>query len=367
MSDLQLGLIVLGVLVVIGVYAFNRVQERQLQRRIERPPGDPRRPVDPETQSESHASQRLEPHVGIATDAQYGQGDLPRVSIPSNNDAAAADARANVANVVTIDYVCRIDAPEPLPPAMLATLIGEASAIGKPISVRGWDEATQQWSELTRAAPTPVARVAVALQLADRAGATNRVQLSSLRDLVKRVGEQVGAQTDCPEIDDAAQAALDLDRFCAEVDISLGCNVVPANGATLAGTKLRGLLESAGFVPEASGRFVLRTEEGVALVSVEDIEGAALSPERMREGAIAGVVLSMDVPRVPNGTRTFDRMIEIARHLAHALDAAVVDDNRTALTEPGLKLIRQQLRNVHAAMEAHGIPAGSALAFRLFV
>ena len=44
MSDLQLGLIVIGILVVAGVYAFNRFQELQLRRRVEnrfaQPPED---------------------------------------------------------------------------------------------------------------------------------------------------------------------------------------------------------------------------------------------------------------------------------------------------------------------------------------
>ena len=35
MSDLQLGLIVIGVLIVVAVYAFNRYQEQQLRRKVE--------------------------------------------------------------------------------------------------------------------------------------------------------------------------------------------------------------------------------------------------------------------------------------------------------------------------------------------
>ena len=76
--------------------------------------------------------------------------------------------------------------------------------------------------------------------------------------------------------------------------------------------------------------------------------------------------LVLDVPRVPAASRAFERMLEVSHQLAKALDATVVDDNRARLTEAGVKVIRQQLRNVHAAMEAHGIPAGGALASRLF-
>jgi FtsZ-interacting cell division protein ZipA len=111
---------------------------------------------------------------------------------------------------------------------------------------------------------------------------------------------------------------------------------------------------------------VQRSEDGSQLLCAEDIDGGALTAERLRTGTIAGLTLTLDVPRVSGGVRAFERMLELARHLAHALDAVVVDDNRTELTDAGLKLIRQQLKSVHAAMEAHGIPAGGALATRLF-
>jgi hypothetical protein len=43
-----------------------------------------------------------------------------------------------------------------------------------------------------------------------------------------------------------------------------------------------------------------------------------------------------------------------------------VDDNRRALTEQGLASIGRSLERVFHDMEAHGIPAGGALARRLF-
>jgi FtsZ-interacting cell division protein ZipA len=101
-------------------------------------------------------------------------------------------------------------------------------------------------------------------------------------------------------------------------------------------------------------------------MAAESMENEPLSPERLRAAPLAGLVFTLDVPKVPAGARGFDRMMEIGRHLAQALDASVVDDNRAPLTDAGVKMIREQLRGVQAAMDAHGIPAGSALAARLF-
>jgi FtsZ-interacting cell division protein ZipA len=191
------------------------------------------------------------------------------------------------------------------------------------------------------------------------------VQLSSLRDLCHALAASSSGSCRCGDIDQAAHRAAEIDRFCSQVDVSIGCNVVARSGA-LSGTKLRGLLESAGFTLEPSGRFLLRAEDGNPLLLAEDIGGEAFSAERLRAGPVSGVTLAMDVPRVAAGGRVFERMLEIARHLAHALDGVVVDDNRAELSDNGLKVIRAHLKSVHAAMEGQGIPAGSPLALRLF-
>jgi len=192
------------------------------------------------------------------------------------------------------------------------------------------------------------------------------VQLATMRDLVQSLAQRTGAVCECPEIEVAAQDAADLDRFCAQVDISVGCNVLAKTGNGLLGTKVRGLLESAGFGLNADGKFWLRADDGSVLLCAADAKGKPLTAERLRTESIAGLTFSMDVPNVPANARVFDRMFETARHLAQKLDAAVVDDNQVPLTDSGLKVIRQQLRAVQTAMEAHGIAAGSEVAARLF-
>lgn len=382
MSDLQLGLIVVGILVVAGVYAFNRYQELQLRRRVE-----------------SRFAQQPDDVLMQQPPAAAGRGDGERIEpsldpVPVEPPAAAAEARQSERVAYTavdpqpaaapaeaaapaaagaaappdsaIDYVCSIEAAQPIDQGALERFAKAVHAIGKPVSVQGANASGSGWVSLPAGASGGITRVHAALQLADRSGAANRVQLSSLRDLALQFAEQTRAACRCGDIDQAAKTAADLDRFCSQVDVSIGCNVVPRASGALSGTKARGLLESAGFALEPSGRFVLRAEDGSVLLTAEDIEGKPLSLERLRSGSLTGLTLALDVPRVHAGARVFERMIELARHLAHALDARVVDDNRAELTDAGLKVIRQQLKSVHAAMEAQGIPPGGALASRLF-
>lgn len=382
MSELQLGLIVAGILVVSAVYGFNRYQERQFRRRMERKFRE-QRPADvllDAAPARSSAIERVEPHLGSSplepsspkidpgsTNAGEPEGaTVEPAAMPSDAPPPPAVTRTAQSNAVGIDYVCHVDAAEPIAHATLAAFAKSAGMLGKPVQLQGWSIRSNEWVDLPCPNEVPVVRVQAALQLADRSGPVNRVQLSTMRDLVHQLAEQVGVSCDCPDIDAAAQNAVELDRFCAQVDISIGCNLIPNGSAGLSGTKVRGLLESAGFVLEPTGRFVLRADDGAILMSAESMDEEPLSAERLRAAPLAGLVFTMDVPKVAGSARMFDRMMELGRHLAQALDATVVDDNRAPLTEAGVKVIRQQLRSVQAAMDTHGIAAGSPTAARLF-
>jgi hypothetical protein len=400
MSDLQLGLIVIGVLIVVAVYAFNRYQELQLRRKVEnrfaqRPddvlmqeppqqavdtpeeriephfettlgPSELAAPMAPSEASPSVASEDAEPAVAVAPERVVPAAAAPAAAAPATTPPASTPAGAEIVpGVSVIDYGCEIEAEEPFGRANVEAFLKAANSMGKPVLVRGRTVHSKEWLVLPSARDESIGQLQVVLQLVDRSGAVNRVQLSSLRDLCYALAGSTGGSCRCGDIDQAAHRAAEIDRFCSQVDVSLGCNVVARSGA-VSGTKLRGLLESAGFTLEPSGRFVLRAEDGNALLTAEDVSGEPLSVERLRAGPIAGVTLAMDVPRAPGGARVFERMLEIARHLAHALDGVVVDDNRVELTDNGLKVIRQHLKSVHAAMDSQGIAAGSPLALRLF-
>ena len=59
-------------------------------------------------------------------------------------------------------------------------------------------------------------------------------------------------------------------------------------------------------------------------------------------------------------------MVQLGQAIATALGGQLVDDNRRPLSDAGLASIHRTVERVCEDMEAHGIPAGSALARRLF-
>lgn len=373
MSDLQLGLIVIGVLIVGGVFLFNRYQEQQFRKRMEHAFRD--RPEDVLLAAEADAGreeERREPRFApeaarsATVEEQSMEAVEPDVVRAAPQPVAPTSEPPPEQPGAAIDYVCELRADQPIAHEVLEEFLRAVRAIGKPVVCLGWRTDQAAWITPPGPANAQIAGVRAALQLADRNGPANRVQIAQLRDLVTDLAKRVDGSCTCPEIDSAAESAVALDRFCAEVDVSVGFSVVPRTGAGFAGTKLRGLLEAAGFTLDESGRFCQRGEHGRVVLTVDHIDARPFTAEALRNAPVSGVTLLMDVPRVAERMRAFDRMVELGRNLAETLDGSLVDDNRAPLSDAGLQKIRQQLRSIYAAMDQRNLEAGGTMALRLF-
>jgi len=132
------------------------------------------------------------------------------------------------------------------------------------------------------------------------------------------------------------------------------------------GTKIRALAEAAGLHLQASGVFHCHDEQGSTLFSLDNQESEPFLIDRIRNITTSGITFLLDVPRVANGPRVFDKMVAMSRSFADSLDGTLADDNRALLNDSGLDRIRAQLRAIYSAMEQRGVVAGSPLALRLF-
>jgi hypothetical protein len=360
MSDLQLSLLVIGAVVIAGVYFYNWVQERGFQRRMQQAFGGTHDDVLLKAGVESVLPDgRLEPQLP------------PRE--PAREDAARA-AGAPGAVVAAhgeefdpvLDFAAEIDANSPIPDSLVSELMSRIAACGKPVRVAGFDPRSGAWEDVVRGRGGRYTRLRLALQLVNRAGVVNSAQLAAFCDAARACADRIPAGVVCPDPHAALKLARELDAFCAEVDIAVGVNVVAPDGVTLAGTAIRAAAEAAGFKLEPDGVFHYRNERRQTLFTLDNHEPAPFLPESITGLATGGVTLLLDVPRVAGGAEALDRMVGIAGHLATALGGRLVDDNRAALTEAGIARIRDQVRSIHAAMAARDIPAGSARAQRLF-
>jgi hypothetical protein len=185
MTDLQIGLAVIGVLAVAGVLAYNWLQERRAKRAAERAFASGHSDV---LLAEPH--ERREPTLGA-----------PARPVPRQAEAMP-DPR--------IDYIVELAAPA----GVAAPLLRE---LWKPIELRFAHRALLAVAERT---------VHAALQLVSRAGVVSDAELLEFRSAVETLAAKLGATVSAPEMREALEAARELDRACAEADIQVALHVV---------------------------------------------------------------------------------------------------------------------------------------------
>lgn len=348
MSELQLGLLGIGILVVAGVFAYNKLQERRLKRQTE----------------EVFASRHDDVLMG-ARSAAPGRSQDPDERIEPTLSAPDPERRETGGLLDPgIDFIATLETDSAVTGEAISTAIGDCqTSAAKAVSWECFNRESATWEPLAAAGEYALLRTG--LQLADRNGAVGEQALAAFGDMAQAVAEAVGAKCTLADTGAALQRALKLDALCADVDVQIGLNLITRSGAAL-GTRIRALAEAQGLALERDGRFHLRDEAGLELYTLCNTEATAFSAEGMKALSTKGLTLLFDVARVPGGIATFDRFVEFTRALAEALSAAIVDDNRQPLDDAALGKIRAQLQALYARMEEQGIPAGGPLALRLF-
>ncbi len=350
MSELQVGLLVVGVVVVAAVFLYNKWQERRYQREAEA----------------GFASQRED--VLMRSGGGAGQGITPGserfepvlVSFEAEQERAG-DSRPGLSEF--LDFIVPIETPEEVSGAALIGTTATALERGsKSICWEGFDEAAASWEALNP--DRSYSRLRSGMQLVDRRGAADAEELAAFGAAMERTAASIGALAIVPDPASALAKATELDRFCGDIDIRIAVHII-SDAAPLTGTQLAGLAKAAGFrLDEPDGKFRLRDEAGRVICALANFEPTPLNIDGLSALSTRGVTLELDVPRTPYGA--FARFRQSAQMFARELKARIVDDNREPVGPAAFDAIAAQLQAVHGSMEARGIAPGGALALRLF-
>lgn len=367
MSDLQLGLLAIGVAVVAGVIAYNRWQETRVRRRTEG--AFAARHEDALLRGGTTGTEATGPARVPAvapTEVDRAIEHTIVVDVPPAPQREAAAPLAATGLDPAVDYIVELECARPVSGADLArhaqALLDEG--LVRPVHWEGYDEARVLWRPVAPDAHYP--RLRVGIQLTNRGGPVGEDDLVAFCGDVQEVALAIAAQADFPDTDEALARAQDLDRFCSAVDVQIGLSVIGSESHAFPGSKLRSLAESAGMTIGRDGRFHRHAEDGSELFSLSNLEPMPFHAETMKTLQTRGVTALFDVPRVGASPSAFRRFIDFAHQLEQALGGVLVDDNRKPIGQAALEAIGQQLDSIHQTMAARGIPAGGPLALRLF-
>ena len=366
MSELQISLLAIGILVILVVFAFNKWQERKLARAARESFGSRHEDVLLHASTEAAGRDLTAKRAPASQPAPTGDtrapGDRARIEPVMDASPHTTEAADEPTGDAILDYAIEIAFADAVP-GDLITSTSELALLPR-ARWEGFTPDTGRWQVIEAAGSHR--RVRAALQMVSRQGAIQQRDLALFGSAVADTAQRLGGTVSAADPAAALVRARELDAFCGDVDIQIAIHLVSRDGVPFAGTKLRGLAEAVGMSLGTGAQFHLRNEDGLILYSLANKEAPAFQAENMREVATRGVSLLLDVPRTPGGTASFRAMVALAQRLAHGLDAAIIDDNGNVLGERAFETIATQLTALYGSMEDRGIPAGSPTALRLF-
>ncbi|WP_341669123.1 cell division protein ZipA C-terminal FtsZ-binding domain-containing protein [Alcaligenes sp. SDU_A2] len=338
MSDLQIALILLGILLILLVVVFNWWQDRRIRQQMQSqfPDGD----TDP-LMSQLSDAQRREPSMG-------------------RGEAAAADAEHDAAEVdCTTEAVIDISFSNPVQAQDLAQALQGIQRVGsKP--VRYFAECEGGGHRARLRAGESYASMQLAVLLANRSGPLSAIEWSQLWTAAQSLAQQFDASVEGPEQNDVLRHAAALDNACADLDALVGISVrLPG---PLPAAKVIQLAKDAGFLPYGRQLAWLADSGQPRFTAMFD----GTNPTDIQSASIERIDLLLDLPNSPADDHAFSRMATVARDLASRLDGAVLDDQGRPLPESTDQNIDEQLSNLYRRLDEAGFPAGQERTGRIF-
>jgi hypothetical protein len=376
MNPLFLALVIAGVVLVIGVVLINWLQERRVRRRIDaafRKPANAASDVD-RVEPMFHGERVATAATAIAdmaeadVDAAMDEGVEPMDTQVPTDVARAAPSRIECTTISPdpdIECVVVLRPSQPVPTTALAGAL--SIPVSRPVRWLGRRGPGLPWQVLDTAALGPWHEIAACMLIANRSGAATRADTDTFLRAVGEVAAELPAACELPDVVAEVARAEALDRFCADLDMQIGLTILKNESGQIAGTRLRGVAEAAGFRLTSAGQFeYVQDETGATLYALQNYRQEPFTVEGLRALTTPGVVLLLDVPRVPDPVRAFDQMRMVAKRMTQTLEGVLVDDNRRPLNDASLAAIRAQVQTAAAALSEANIDPGGPRALRLF-
>lgn len=341
MSDLQIGLVGLGIVLIIAVLVFNWWQDRRIRRRIQA--------QFPQT-DEDPLMGGLPPTVGRREPA-LGEGFEVKVETTSDDD------------IDEVDPLCEAVIDVVFSQAVSGAQLQDATrtlAVSNSKPVRIFAETTTGVHRAGLSADESCISMQLAILLANRGGALSDIEWSRLWSAGQGLAERFDGTVEGPEQDDVVSRANRLDELCAGLDAQVVL-VVQLEGAQPVET-VRQMVENTGFVL-LNNQYAWVSQTGPARFTLT-LEGEAAGA--FQGASVGRLDLLLDIPNSPADGQAFSRMAGVARDLAQRMQARLIDEQGRPVNEDADAKIDEQLSGFYARLEQAGFKPGAERTARLF-
>ncbi|HZH56091.1 MAG TPA: cell division protein ZipA C-terminal FtsZ-binding domain-containing protein [Burkholderiaceae bacterium] len=355
MSDLQIALILLGIVLILLVLLFNWWQDRRVRKQMQE--RFPEREVDPllGPAPPSATGLRREPAFGPVDPGPAGPAVAPGMTPDPAADEADDIEEVDAATEMVID----ISFAQPVPSDLLHAATHTVRRVGsKPVRMFAERDGGGHRARL-RAGESYVS-MQLAVLLANRSGALTEIEWSELWTIAQGIAERFDGALEGPEQQQVVERARALDALCADLDAMVGL-ALQLPGPVAAADAIRAL-EDAGFLRYGAA-LAWMSDRGIPRFTAL-FDGQ--QPGVLQAAEVERIDLVLDLPNSPQDDQAFSRMVGVGRHLAATLDAQLVDDHGNPVPEGTEEAIDRQLHERYGQLAQAGFVAGEARAARLF-
>ncbi|MYN13661.1 hypothetical protein GSY71_11000 [Pusillimonas sp. TS35] len=339
MSDLQIGLILLGVVLILVVLLFNWWQDRRVRQKMQE--HFPEREHDPLMGAVHAVGERREPGLGGRAADEQASGD----------DSAEVDPATEA--VIDIAFA------QPVSSENLYQALQHLGRVGgKPVRIFAEREGGGHRARL-RPQESYVS-MQLAVLLANRGGPLTDIEWSQLWAAAQGLAERFDGAIEGPEQEPVLRQAQALDELCAGLDAQVG--LVLRLVDTHAISEVSRVLKDVGFLPHG-GQLAWMSDQGIPRFT------ALFDGRQLREVQSDGVQridLLLDLPNSPADEQAFSRMASVGRDLARRLGAELLDDQGRPVADGADLAIDKQLLDLYTRLSEAGFPAGAERTVRMF-
>jgi len=340
MSDLQIGLISLGIVLILVVVSLNWWQDWRVRQKM--------REHFPEADQD--------PLMGGAT-VGGGRREPGLALMPEHPETVVADDPTEVDP--NCEAVIDISFSQPVPTDQLHAAVASIHRVGsKPVRLFAEREGGGHRARL-RPGESYVS-VQLAVLLANRGGPLTDIEWSQLWTIAQSLAERFDGVVEGPDQTLVTERAKRLDELCASLDAQVGLAL--RLGGTRPVAETAQVLKDAGFLSHGK-QLAWMADSGIPRFTIL-FDGAHAG--EVRSAGVDRIDLLLDLPNSPADAEAFSRMACVGRDLAARLNAALVDDQGHPVAEGADHAIDQQLVDMYSRLEQAGFPAGSERCTKVF-
>jgi len=335
MSDLQIGLIVLGLALILIVMLFNWWQDWRARVRMR----------------DQFSSQ----DDALFADASSGQRREPMLSGNLIETAAADDeVDPQCEAVIDISFAQPV-AAQPLAEALQSLVRTTGKSIRVFVQRDGGAERTRL------ALDEPCVALHLAVLLANRSGPLSAIAWSNIWTQAQALATQFDGVIEGPEQDQVLHQAAQLDALCARLDATVNLQL-KLSDTPLSDTVQR-LAREIGFVPYGEHLVWMNAHARPEFTLLANGMAAQTLAANHR---VERLDLTMDVPNSPVNDQAFSRMAGVGRDLARRLHAVLLDDQGKPLATDADAAVDAQLTEIARHLREAGFTPGDARCARVF-